>query len=287
MSITRILPIGGQRFGNACLTLQFDGFLPEFERTVIISPLNGERVENIFKKYHINTENFQFFSDSEIIEKYPDINYWNLEYDYRSGWLQQQALKLSCLDMLNSTKFLIQDADSFSVENYEPFDDNKLNFFYLPNTSHASGYYEAFRNATGYERQTSHCFVCDMMPVLKSSWIDLTNLLGDRWLVKLIDSTPWDYVANVKWFSEYEFLANWQIATRQYFNLTEQRRFEVKNAEQIMHRDFPPNFNFISDKTRDTLPLDFAADDVLNFEHIIRRLLHLLPDNNWYKINYT
>jgi hypothetical protein len=276
------MPVGAHRIGNACLTLQFDKFLTEFDQTYIISPLDGTRLDAVFRKYGINTDNFVYVADQEIINKHPQASNWNLHADYRGPWLFQQAIKLAMIDDLSHDIVFLQDADTFCTQRYDIVVDGRLQLWHLPNVSHAPGYYEGFRNITGLERQTPHCFVCDMMPVFNNDWINLRELVEQRfdthWLDSIIDNTPWDYVANVKWVSEYELLGNWALAQNSKVDLVVQNRFEFKNLEQIVYRDFPVGFNVISDKNpqMNLLRFDFASDIVDNYEAVFGRLRHLL-----------
>lgn len=272
------MPVGAHRIGNACLSLQFDHYLQPFDQTYIISPLNGQRLDAVFRKYGINTENFVYLLDQKIVEQYPEIKNWNLSGDYRGPWLFQQAIKLSMLDRLDHDVLFLHDADTFCTQPYQYQVDGKLQLWHLPNISHAPGYYEGFRAITGLERQTPHCFVCDMMPVFKADWISLKTLVEQRhcmhFLNAMIEYTPWDYIANVKWFSEYELLGNWALAQSSNVELVEQRRFEFKKLEQVTHNDFPVNFNVISDKNpqMNMLSFDFASDIVQNYDAVFERL---------------
>ncbi len=272
------MPVGAHRIGNACLTLQFDHNLQPFDRTYIISPLDGPRLDAVFRKYGIDTSNFVYLTDQEVVDQYPQIKNWNLSGDYRGPWLFQQAVKLSMIDHLDFDLLLLHDADTFCTQPYEYERNGKLQLFHLPNISHAPGYYEGFRAFTGIERVTPHCFVCDIMPVYKSDWNNLKNLVEQRhsrhFLDAMIEYTPWDYIANVKWFSEYETLGNWALASRpDQFELIEQKRFEFKKLEQVTHHDFPRDFNVISDKNpqMNMFSFDFASDTVHNYDAVYNR----------------
>ena len=276
------MPVGAHRIGNACLTLQFDHYLQSFDKTYIISPLNGPRLDAVFQKYGIDTSNFEYVTDQALVDEYPNVKNWNLSNDYRGPWLFQQALKLALIDKLDYDVLFLQDADTFCTKPYSYLVDGRLQMWHLPNISHAPGYYEGFRAITGLERQTPHCLVCDMMPILKSDWNELKRLVEQRHCMNVLDAmieyTPWDYVANVKWFSEYETLGNWAIAQNSPVDLVEQRRFEFKKLEQVTHQDLPANFNVISDKNpqMNMLSFDFASDTVNNYDAVFERLKSLL-----------
>lgn len=272
------MPVGAHRIGNACLTLQFDHYLQSSDQTYIVSPLNGQRLDAVFCKYGIDTTNFTYLTDQEVIDQRPHVTNWNLGGDYRGQWLFQQALKLAMVDIIDADVMFLHDADTFCTQPYSYLVDNRIQLWHLPNVSHASGYYEGFRAIVGLERQTPHCFVCDMMPVTKSDWESLKRLVEQRHSMNVLDAmieyTPWDYVANVKWFSEYETLGNWALANNTAVDLVEQRRFEYKKIEQVTHHDFPPNFNVVSDKNpqMNMLSFDFATDTVNNYDAVFERL---------------
>lgn len=285
MNLTRIIPVGPHRLGNICLTLKFDQYLPAFTNTIIISPLPNNRINSLFQKYNIDTSNFIYYQDNDIIEQYPEINNWRLTGENRGNWLVQQAFKLACIDSIDSEYFLIQDADSFCVKPYQPIIDNKLNFFHLPNVSHAPGYYRAVKNIIGYPRKTEHCFVCDIMPVKKSIWQDLKSSIESKfqkhWLDAIIDSTPWDHVRNLKWFSEYELLANWHMIKSSQYQLTQQKRYEIRNMIHLTHQTWTNDCNFVSEMNPQgqLLVFDYASDSIQNFNEIYDHLSKLVAVN--------
>ena len=276
------MPVGAHRIGNACLTLQFDRYLQPLDQTYIVSPLNGQRLNSVFVKYGIDTSNFVYLTDQEVIDQRPTVKNWNISGDYRGAWLFQQALKLAMIDLLDHDILFLHDADTFCTSPYQYQVGGRLQLWNLPNIKHAPGYYEGFQAITGLERQTPHCFVCDMMPVFSQDWAKLKRLIEQRHgmnvLDAMIDYTPWDYVANVKWFSEYEVLGNWALAQGSAVDLVEQRRFEFKKLEQVTHNDFPQTFNIISDKNpqMNMLSFDFASDTVNNYDAVFERLKGLL-----------
>ena len=282
MKTARIMPVGAHRIGNACLSLQFDSFLDQFDQTYIVSPLSGDRLQKVFEQYNINTTNFVFLTDQHVTDLYPEINNWYLTNDYRGSWLFQQALKLACIDLVDADVLFLQDADTFCTQPYSCVIDQQLNLFYQPNTDHQWGYYRAVENITGHTRLTPNSFVCDMMPVFKRDWISLKNhvtkTFADHWLNTIIDQTPWDHAASVKWFSEYELLANWSLLHNADTQLTEQKRFEFKSLEALTHQDFPADFNVISDKNPMgyLLSFDYATDTVHNLDVVLDRLRQLV-----------
>lgn len=278
MKTARIVPVGAHRIGNACLSLQFDHNLDQFDNTYIVSPLPGARLQKVFERYNINTTGFVYLTDQDLVNAYPQINNWYLTNDYRGSWLFQQALKLASIDHVDADLVFVQDADTFCTQPYSCVVDQELNLFYQPNINHHWGYYKAAENITGMPRPYLHSFVCDMMPVFKRDWTALRNRISDafsgHWLDVIIDQTPWDYSAGVKWFSEYELLANWSIYQNPNIVLTPQNRFEFKSLEALTHRDFPAEFNVISDKNPmgQILPFDYATDTVYNLDAVLDRL---------------
>jgi hypothetical protein len=277
----RIMPVGAHRIGNACLSLQFDSFLDRFDKTYIVSPLSGDRLQKVFEQYSIDTKNFVFLTDQHVTDLYPQISSWYLTNDYRGSWLFQQALKLACIDLVDADVLFLQDADTFCTQPYSCVVDQQLNLFYQPGTDHQWGYYQAVKNLTGHARLTTNSFVCDMMPVFKQDWISLknhvTSTFTGHWLNTIIDQTPWDHVAGVKWFSEYELLANWSIYQNPDIVLTHQRRFEFKSLQALTHQDFPVDFNVISDKNPggQILTFDYATDTVNNIDAVLDRFSRL------------
>jgi hypothetical protein len=274
----RIMPVGAHRIGNACLSLQFDHNLDQFDNTYIVSPLAGDRLQKVFERYNIDTTGFVYLTDQDLIDAYPQINNWYLTNDYRGSWLFQQALKLACIDHVDADLVFVQDADTWCSQPYSCLVEQELNLFYQPNVSHHWGYYKASENLTGLPRPYTHSFVCDMMPVFKRDWVALRNRISNtfsgHWLDAVIDQTPWDYTNGVKWFSEYELLANWSVYQNPNIVLTQQHRFEFKKLEALTHRDFPADFNVVSDKnpTEIILMFDYATDTVYNLDAVLDRL---------------
>lgn len=281
MKTARIMPVGAHRIGNACLTLQFDRNLDQFDNTYIVSPLPGARLQKVFERYNINTTGFVYLTDQDLIDVYPQINNWYLTNEYRGSWLFQQALKLACIDYVDADLVFIQDADTWCSQPYSCLVEHELNLFYQPSVSHHWGYYKACENLTGLPRPYPHSFVCDMMPIFKRDWISLRNQISNtfsgHWLDAVIDQTPWDHVAGVKWFSEYELLAQWSVYQNPDIVLTQQHRFEFKKLEDLTHRDFPPQYNVVSDKNPKEVILlfDYATDTVYNLDAVLDRMKYI------------
>lgn len=277
MKLVRILPVGAHRIGNACLSLQFDHNLDLFDTTYVLTVLDTVRLDNIFKKYGIDTTRFEYVEDQNLMSMYPDIAHWWMSGDYRGSWLRQQAIKMAMIDHLDADVIFVQDADAFCLKPYNCVTDNKINLWCLPNVMQDHAYYQAFENVTGLPRQTNHCFVCDMMPVLKTDWQSLKYLIESKfagsWIKTLLDQTPWDHVHNVKWFSEYEFLGNWCLSQHDKYNLRPQRRYETRSLEDFTHRDLPDNVDCVVEKNPygGILPFDYGHNEVLNFDSVWNR----------------
>lgn len=273
--------IGAHRIGNACLSLQFDHNLTKFDQTFVVCPLGGDRMKKVFEKYKINTQGFVYVSDSDLFEKFPSVANWYMTGETRGSWLTQQAMKFCMLDTVDADVICIQDADIFFIKPYNCVVDNKLNVFYVAGryAKHPQQYYQAFENITGLPRQTEYSFVTDIMPVFKQDWHQLKSSIAQRfdqhWLDVLIDQTPWDYIENLKWFSEYEILGNWMVSQHTQFQLIEQGRFEYKRLEQLTHEDFPSGIDCQIERNPSgrILPFDYGTDTVLNLDAVLDRFV--------------
>lgn len=280
MTVARILFLAKYRVPHACMALQFDRFLEGIDRTCICSPVPKEELWPIFERYNIDTKNFDYCPDSEIFERYPQIDHWVFDDDYRGWWLRQQAIKLSFLDYLSYDVMLMQDPDTFMVEPYRCYDNGTLNYMVLENTKHSYGYYKVLENALGIHRQTPHCFVTEFVPVLKEDITALRLTLEERnqrhWLDAIIENVPleptmepWAREGNfIRWFSEYEFVGNWAMS-RHPVNLQFQRRFEYDSLDKLQNFD-PTKFNCFADAVPDlSLSLQFDWDKGItkDFEH--------------------
>jgi hypothetical protein len=246
--------MGEHRIPNLILCLLFDKFLPEFETTYLVTPCEVEPLKRLLDSYNLDPSRLEFVSDREIEAAYPDIRHWRLAGDPRPSWLAQQAIKLAMLDRCNTKHILIQDIDSFCLGFYQPFVDHKLNFFFQHrlDQDHSSGYYEAYTNATGLTIGHNLSFCCDILPVDRDVFEKFKQHIeshtGMPWLQALIESTPFtnEEIGMIKWFSEYETLANWHISQTNDYMLTEQHRAEFQDPWNPGPR--PRQVNFASDK---------------------------------------
>ena len=277
MTVARVVFLARYRVPHACMAMQFDHNLLDINRTVISSPVPKEELWPVFEKYGIDTSQFDYLPDSEILSRYPEIENWVFEGDYRGPWLRQQALKLSVLDYLPDDVVLMHDSDTFMTEPWSCYHNNQLDMLILPNTTHGS-YDKVMTSVLGIPRQTPHCFVTELVPTLKQDWVKLRTTLEERhsrhFLDAIIDNVPgmptippWGNGNLIKWFSEYEFLGNWTLSQRK-IQFTEQRRFEYDSLDKLVN--FTKNYNCFADAVPDlrlSLQLNWDTMEIANFDH--------------------
>ena len=277
MTVARVVFLARYRIPHACMAMQFDHFLEGIDRTVISSPVPKDELWSIFAQYHIDPTNFEYLPDSIILNEYPEIDHWLFEDDYRGRWLWQQALKLAVRDYLDDEVILMHDPDTFMVEPYRCYQDGRLNYLVLPNTTHDS-YRGVLESVIGIERQTPHCFVTELVPVHKDDWQALKTLLEtkhNKWFLDaIIDAVPgmptvppWGTGNIIKWFSEYEFLGNWAMY-RHDIDTQEQRRFEYDSLSKLGNYD--KTYNCFADAIPDlslSLQWDNQTNLILEFEY--------------------
>jgi hypothetical protein len=279
MMVARIVFLARYRVPHACLTMQFDHYLEGIDHTVIATPVPKEELWPVFEHHRIDTTNFHYVNDQEIFDRYPEVNNWVFAEDYRGWWLRQQAIKLAYLDYLTYDVALMHDPDTFMVEPYRCWDGHQLNMLVLPNTTHGS-YDRVLPSVLGMARQTDHCFVTELVAVMKQDWLALKSTLEHRhqrhFLDAIIDHVPgiptvppWGTGNLIKWFSEYEFLGNWAMQCRTV-QLQEQRRFEYDSLDKI--GNFTPDYNCFADAVPDlslSLQMDWEHGRVLDFDHYV------------------
>ena len=279
MTVARVVFLARYRVPHAMLTMQFDHFLEGIDRTVIATPLEQDELWPVFKRHGIDTANFDYINDREILDRYPEIENWMFEGDYRGPWLRQQAVKLSYLDYLDHDVVLMHDPDTFMVEPYRCWADDQLNMLVLTNTEHGS-YNGVLENVLGISRQTSHCFVTELVPTLKQDWNALKQTLEQRhsrhFLDAIIDNVPgmptvppWGNGNLIKWFSEYEFLGNWTMSQRAV-NIQPQLRFEYDSLDKM--QNFTKEFNCFADAVPDlrlSLQMDWATGKIADFDYYL------------------
>ena len=286
MTVARVLFLARYRIPHACMSMQFDNFLEGIDRTVISSPVPKDELWAIFKQYNIDTTNFDYLPDSKILPLYPEIEHWMFKDDYRGPWLRQQALKLSVIDYLDDEVVLMHDPDTFMVEPYCCYRNGQLNYLILPNTTHGS-YDGVMESVLGIPRQTPHCFVTELVPVLREDWINLKETLERRHQKHFLDDIienvngmptipPWGTGNLIKWFSEYEFVGNWAVSQRKV-DFQEQRRFEYDNLEKL--QNFTREYNCFADAVPDlrlSLLWDNESSSIIEFDRYLTMIKQTL-----------
>lgn len=279
MKVARIVFLAGYRIPHACVTMQFDHFIQGIDQTVIATPVQQDKLWSIFERHGIDTTDFVYVNDQEIYDRYPEVNNWVFEDDYRGPWLRQQAIKLSYLDLLDYDVMLMTDPDTVMVEPYRCWKDGQLNLLALENQTHGS-YNGVLESVLGIPRQTTHCFVTELVPVVKQDWNKLKQTLeqrhGQHFLDAIIDHVPgmptvppWGNGNLIKWFSEYELLGNWAL-TQRPCSFQWQRRFEYDSLDKI--KDFTAEYNCFADAVPDlsqSLQLDPATGRVVDFDRYV------------------
>jgi hypothetical protein len=266
--------------------MQFDHYLEGIDRTIIASPVPQQELWPIFERHNIDTARFDYVNDSVIYQHYPEVNNWVFDNDYRGWWLRQQAIKLAYLDYLDYDVALMHDPDTFMVEPYRCWKDNSLNMLVLPGVTHGS-YNGVMESVLGIPRQTTQCFVTELVAVSKQDWQLLKHTLesrhGQHFLDAIIDHVPgmptvppWGSGHMIKWFSEYEFLGNWAMHCHPIL-VQEQRRFEYDSLDKI--KDFSKDFNCFADAVPDlslSLQMDSSSGRVKDFDHYVNTIKQCL-----------
>jgi hypothetical protein len=253
MTVARVLFLARYRVPHACFALQWDHMLQGIDHTIVATPMTRDELEPVWERYGIDSSGFEYVNDADVYQRYPQVNNWVFEDDYRGWWLRQQAIKLSYLDMLEADVMLMHDPDTFMIEPYQCYNPNtdQLNMMTLLNTTQGS-YEGVFQSIMGIERTTPHCFVTELVPVRKSDFVALRKHLAARWPTKhwldaIIEAVPgmptvppWGTGNIIKWFSEYEFLGNWAVHCGNVA-FQEQRRFDYDHLDKINQFDIGHN----------------------------------------------
>jgi len=277
MSTVRVLFLARYRVPHALFSLQWDHYLEGIDHTIVATPLSRDELWPMFDRYRIDTTGWQVLSDDLVYRDYPEVNNWVFADDFRTYWLRQQAIKMAFLDIIQEDVMLMHDPDTFMIEPYRCVQDGVLNFMALENTTQGS-YDGMFEAITGYPRQTTHCFVTELVPVknthLQSLKQHLTQRHGGLWLDALIDNCtslptipPWGNGNLIKWFSEYEFLGNWAL-TQEPANFQFQRRFEYDSLDKLQSLD-TNHYNAVCDAVPDlsrSMQYDYETGTVVDFE---------------------
>ena len=280
MKIARALFIASYRLSHACLGMQFDHYLKNIDQTYIFTDCEPAFIDGVLQRYGIDTSKFVYVQDREMDALYPTLRNWWFDGDHRGSWLYQQALKMASLDYIDADVIMIQDPDTFCIEPYHLIVDGKPNYFILPNERHTDGYYQVLENCLGIERQTEHCFVSEFMPMFKEDWLSLKHSAESRnnknVFDAIIDAVPIEPYDGLRWFSEYEFLANWTM-TQRPIEMTVQRRFQYKTLADIglLSRDYNCACDAIP-KLADSIVLDFNTGIVTDFDKIFDQVKKFL-----------
>lgn len=281
MAVARVLFLAKYRVPHAAFALQFDHFLEGIDYTIIATPMTKEQLEPVWAKYNIDSSKFRYVNDSVIYERYPEVNNWVFDDDYRGWWLRQQAIKLAYLDYLDEDVMLMHDADTFMLEPYRCYDNGVLNLLSLTNTKQGS-YAGVFESIIGFPEPSPHCFVTELCAVRKTDFVALKDLLERRWHTKhwldaIIEAVPgmptippWGTGNIIKWFSEYELLGNWAAHCG---NVTyqEQRRFEYDTMDKL--GSFSNTHNAVCDAVPDlslSMQMNWETLTIPNFEHYLQ-----------------
>ncbi len=280
MTVARVLFLARYRVPHAAFALQWDHNLLGIDSTVIASPMTQDELEPVWERYGIDSTKFQYVNDQEIYQRYPEVNNWVFEGDYRGWWLRQQAIKLAYLDLLEHDVVLMHDADTFMIEPYTPYANGKLNLLSLLDTVQGS-YNGVFEAITGIPHPSPHCFVTELCAVRKSDFVALRQHLQQRWpdkkwLDAIIEAVPgmptvppWGNGNIIKWFSEYELLGNWAV-TRGNVTYQEQRRYEYNTLDHIA--GFSSVHNAVCDAIPDlslSMQMDWNTLTIPNFDHYL------------------
>lgn len=253
--ITRLIFCAPYRIPTACVSLRFDHNLIGVTKTIIVSPVPTRTLFKCLSKYGININRFEHVHDGELEYCYPEIKHWVTDGDYRGNWLKQQALKLAALDYFDFKVALIHDPDTWLIQPYQCVDNSKtLNMLALENITEGS-YDTVLPSVLNINRQTTHCFVSELLPVYKDDFLNLKNYLEQTYnkdfLSGIIDQVPeietLDKTKKLKWFSEYEFLGNW-ILTQRPVNYTFQTRFEFQTVDDLKKLDIA-KYNSVCDQS--------------------------------------
>lgn len=281
MSVARVLFLAKYRVPHAAFAMQFDHFLEGIDYTVIATPMTKQELEPVWAKYNIDSSKFQYVNDSVIYERYPEVNNWVFEDDYRGWWLRQQAIKLAYLDYLDADVMLMHDADTFMLEPYRCYENGTLNLLSLTDTKHGS-YTGVYESIIGLPEPSAHCFVTELCAVRKTDFVALRDLLERRWHTKrwldaIIEAVPglptippWGTGNIIKWFSEYELLGNW-ATHRGNVTYQEQRRFEYNCLSTL--GNFAGEHNAICDAIPDlslSMQIDWNTLDIPNFDYYLQ-----------------
>lgn len=278
MAVARLLFLANYRVPHALFSLQWDHYLQGIDHTIVASPVEKDQLWPLFDQYGIDVTGWHYVNDAEVYRSHPEVNNWMLPNDYRTTWLRQQAIKMAFLDLIREDVMLMHDPDTFAIEPYRCVNaDGTLNFFALKDVTQGS-YEGMFKAITGLPRQTSHCFVTELVPVKCQHFQNMIDHICDRytgnWLDAIITNCPsmptvppWGQGEHIKWFSEYEFLGNWSL-TQEPATWQWQKRFEYAYLDQLRYLD-THQFNAVCDAVPDlqqSMVLDWQTGQIPQFD---------------------
>lgn len=259
--------------------MQFDHYLQNIDQTYIFTDMSPDFVNQVLQNHNIDTSKLIYVEDKQMNALYPTLRNWWFDDDPRGSWLYQQALKMASVDYLDADCVLIQDPDTFSIVPYTCINERgEPKFFILPNETHSYGYYKVITNSLGIPRQSPHCFVTEFMPTFKEDWLSLKHTLETRnncdAFDAIINNVPLE--KGIRWFSEYEYLANWTI-TQRPVELIKQSRFQYKTLDEL--DNLTSDYNCVCDaipKLDDSLLLDWNTHTVKDFDRVFDKVRKFL-----------
>lgn len=236
-SVTRLIFLHTNRVADSILTLSFDRYLnPAPEKTFIFYGPKPEDIPDdlytIYETHGIDTSTFTIVSDREYLNDH-NVQVGDI-YNF-GGWIAQQLIKFTMLDLCKSDYVLIQDCDTFSIKEYTYFQDNTPNYYIIENETHSAEYYIYLEKFGDIKRQNSDSFVTEFCPVVKKDW----NLLKDNiekkysmdWSSAMKHQFKQDQPSGGQiWFSEYEMIGNWVMHLHPDIKTTLQKRWLMSST---------------------------------------------------------
>ena len=214
---TRLLFLNDTRMSDAKIALQYDNNMLNVDKTIIYYGPSDPAFDTFC--------NFTVKKDVELILK---TNHLDDFYKF-GGWISQQFLKLLAIHYCDDNEILIQDCDVYLNAPYDFFPNGNPATLIHSDQTEAVEYYEYIEKILSIPRQTTDCFVTEFMPITKNNWLALVdrieNLHQKNWFDAIFDIIDNDYTGNQIWFSEYEFLGNWQLFMNPNLIVNEQKMY--------------------------------------------------------------
>jgi hypothetical protein len=228
------------------MSLRFDSNLQGIDRTIFVTPGDTGRARNILAYNKIDCQGWLFVRDQEIERAYPDLQHWRVPNDPRNTWLYQQGLKLAALDMMGTDTTVIHDPDTWMIQPYNPWSDDRLQLLTVPSYTEYN-YQGLTEHLLGVPDDDSRTFVTEIHAVRREDWLALKDRVEQRhsgsWLEALIRETP-VRSDGLKWFSEYHVLGNWAMS-RGSVDLMPQQRYEIQDISDL--ETIPKQCNAVCD----------------------------------------